>query len=196
MKRRRFLSVWPAAALLLCGCDPAKPTFFAMDVTGANFGRDFRLTDADGKERTLADFRGKYVLVFFGFVLCPQVCPTVLLHAAEARRMLGADGERVQVLVITVDPERDTAELLKEYAAAFDPSFIALRGDPARTREVATEFRVYYQKVPTGSTYTVEHTALTYVFDAKGRLRLTMPHRQSAEQMAADLRLLMQAELS
>src|SRR3989304_5800382 len=101
MKRRRFLSVWPAAALLLCGCDPAKPTFFAMDVTGANFGRDFRLTDADGKERTLA---------------------------AEARRMLGADGERVQVLVITVDPERDTAELLKEYAAAFDPSFVALRG--------------------------------------------------------------------
>lgn len=194
MKRRRFICLWPAAALALFGCDPAKPTFFAMDVTGANFGRDFRLTDPDGKERTLADFRGKYVLVFFGFVLCPQVCPTVLLHAAEARKMLGADGDRVQVLVITVDPERDTAELLKEYAAAFDPSFVALRGDPARTREVATEFRVYYQKVPTGSTYTVEHTALTYVFDAKGRLRLTMPHRQSAEQMAADLRLLMQAE--
>ncbi len=196
MKRRRFLSTWPAAALLLCGCDPGKPTFFAIDVTGANFGRDFRLADPEGKERTLADFRGKYVLVFFGFVLCPQVCPTVLLHAAEARKMLGADGERVQVLVITVDPERDTAELLKEYAAAFDPSFIALRGDPARTREVATEFRVYYQKVPSGSTYTVEHTALTYVFDAKGRLRLTMPHRESAEQMAADLRLLMQAEIS
>lgn len=196
MKRRQFVALWSAAALALLGCDPAKPTFFAMDVTGANFGRDFRLTDPEGKERTLADFRGKYVLVFFGFVLCPQVCPTVLLHAAEARKMLGAEGERVQVLVITVDPERDTAELLKEYAAAFDPSFIALRGDAARTREVAAEFRVYYQKVPSGSTYTVEHTALTYVFDAKGRLRLTMPHRQTAEQMAADLRLLMQAEIS
>lgn len=196
MKRRQFVALCSAAALALLGCDPGKPTFHAIDVTGANFGRDFRLTDPDGKERTLADFRGKYVLVFFGFVLCPQVCPTVLLHAAEARKMLGADGERVQVLVITVDPERDTAELLKEYAAAFDPSFIALRGDAARTREVAAEFRVYYQKVPTGSTYTVEHTALTFVFDGRGRLRLTMPHRQTAEQMAADLRLLMQAELS
>lgn len=196
MKRRQFVSLWPAAALALIGCDPGKPSFVAMDVTGANFGRDFRLTDAEGKERALADFRGKYVLVFFGFVFCPEVCPTVLLHAAEARKMLGADGERVQVIVITVDPERDTAELLKEYATAFDPSFIGLRGDPARTKEVAAEFRVYYQKVPSGSTYTVEHTALTYVFDAKGRLRLSMRHTQTAPQMAADLRLLMQAELS
>jgi len=163
-----------------------------MDVTGANFGRDFRLTDPEGKERTLADFRGKLVLVFFGFLTCPEVCPTVLLHAAEARRMLGADGERVQVIFVTVDPERDTGELIKNYAAAFDPSFIALRADPERTREVAREFRVYYRKVPDGKSYTVEHTALTYVFDAGGRLRLTMPHSQNAEQMAADLRLLMQ----
>jgi len=162
-----------------------------MDVTGADFGKDFRLTDTEGKLRTLADFRGKLVMIFFGFVQCPVVCPTALIRAVEVRRALGAEGEKLQVIFITLDPERDTPEVIQGYTAAFDPSFIGLYSDLAGTEQVAKAFRVYYQKVPEGKTYTIDHTAYTYVYDTLGRLRLTVRHDQPSEQTAEDVRRLL-----
>lgn len=131
------------------------------------------------------------VLLFFGFVHCPDICPTALARALEAKKKLGADGERVQVIFVTVDPERDTAALLREYTAAFDPGFLGLRGSDEATRRTAKEFKVFYEKVPAGSTYTVNHSTMTYVLDTAGRLRLGLGHSLGAEQVAADLRLLM-----
>jgi protein SCO1/2 len=167
-------------------------SFNGYDVTGVKWGRDFELQDVDGRTRRLADFRGKYVLLFFGFTQCPDVCPTALARAVEVRRMLGADAERVQVIFVTVDPERDTPELLRAYTGAFDPSFIALRGDLAAIKRVTAEFKVVYEKVPTSaSSYSINHTALTYVIDPRGRVRLALRHNQSAAEYAADLRTLM-----
>ena len=131
-----------------------QPSFRGIDITGAPYGRDFRLTDVDGQERTLADYRGKLVLLYFGFVQCPDVCPTALTRAVETKRLLGPDGDQLQVIFVTVDPERDTPEILREYMAAFDPSFVALRGDAQRLKETAAEFKVFYRQVPTGSSYT------------------------------------------
>jgi protein SCO1/2 len=182
--------------LLAAGCGGDAPKFSGIDLTGADWGRDFSLQDPDGRTRTLADFRGKYVLVFFGFVLCPDVCPTALVRAAEMKKKLGADGAKVQVILVTVDPERDTAALMREYATAFDPDFLGLRTDVEGTRRVAAEFKVFYEKVPTGSSYTVNHSAMTYVFDSRGRLRLGLKHTQSADEFAADLRQLMKTEKS
>lgn len=178
-------------ALALAGCDRSPPSYHSIDLTGASFGRDFALQDSEGKTRTLADFRGRYVMVFFGFTQCPDVCPTALTRAVEVRRLLGADSEKVQVVLVTVDPERDTPALLKEYTAAFDPSFLALHGDLAATDAVAKEFKIHYSKVPTGSSYTMDHTALTYVIDVQGRLRLGVRHEQGAQEVADDLRQLM-----
>ena len=180
-----------AVFVLLAACGREVVAYSGSDVTGANFGRDFQLADPDGRERSLADFRGKVVLLFFGFTQCPDVCPTALARAAEVRRQLGADGDRVQVIFVTVDPERDTAALLRQYTTTFDPTFLGLRSDPQGTRKVADEFHVFYQKVPTGGSYTMDHTALTYVFDAKGRLRLLLRHDQTAAQYVSDLRTLM-----
>jgi protein SCO1/2 len=177
--------------LALAGCGGDAPKFNGLDLTGADWGRDFSLQDPDGKTRTLAEFRGKYVLLFFGFVHCPDVCPTALTRAKEMRKLLGADAAKVQVIFVTVDPERDTAALMREYTAAFDPTFLGLRADAEGTRRAAAEFKVFYEKVATGSSYTVNHSAMTYVFDDKGRLRLALQHTQSPEQFAADLRTLM-----
>ena len=187
----RWLAALNVLALVLAGCGGDAPKFSGVDLTGAGWGRDFSLQDPDGKTRTLADFRGKYVLVFFGFVLCPDVCPTALVRAAEMKKKLGADGAKVQVLFVTVDPERDSAALMREYTTAFDPSFLGLRADAEGTKRVADEFKVYYEKVPTGSSYTVNHSAMTYVFDPRGRLRLGLKHTQSADEYASDLRALM-----
>lgn len=189
MRRRRFLAF--LLALTAAGCGGDAPKFQGVDLTGANWGRDFALQDPDGKTRTLADFRGKYVLLFFGFTHCPDVCPTALTRAKEMRKLLGADAAKVQVIFVTVDPERDTPGLMREYTAAFDPTFLGLRADAEGTKRAASEFKVYYEKVPTGSSYTVNHGAMTYVFDAQGRLRLGLKHTQSAEEFAADLRTLM-----
>jgi len=189
-RRCLFLGIL-ALGLALVGCRGDAPNFNGLDLTGANWGRDFSLQDPDGRTRTLADFRGKYVLLFFGFTHCPDVCPTALLRAQEMRKLLGADGEKVQVIFVTVDPERDTAALMREYTAAFDPSFLGLRADAEGTKRVASEFKVFYEKVPAGASYTVNHSALTYVFDAQGRLRLALQHTQTAAQFAADLRTLM-----
>ncbi len=180
-----------ALVLAVSGCHGDAPKFIGMDLTGADWGRDFSLQDPDGKTRTLADFRGKYVLLFFGYTHCPDVCPTALTRAVEMKKKLGADGAKVQVIFVTVDPERDTATLMREYTAAFDPTFLGLRADAEGTKRTAAEFKVFYEKVPTGASYTVNHSALTYVFDPQGRLRLALNHTQSADEFAADLRTLM-----
>jgi len=190
MNRRRALAGLVVASLALWGCGD-RPSFHSMDVTGADFGKDFQLTDTEGRLRTLADFRGKLVMIFFGFVQCPVVCPTALIHAVEVRRALGEDGGKIQVVFITLDPERDTPEVIKGYTGAFDPSFIGLYSDLAGTGKVAREFRVFYQKAPAGNSYTIDHTAYTYVYDVVGRLRLTVKHDQSSEKTAADIRRLL-----
>lgn len=193
--RRRFLLGAAAlTTLTLAGCEKPQPpaAFRGIDLTGADYARDFRLKDATGQERTLADFRGKAVLVFFGFTQCPDVCPTALSRAAEVKQLLGADAARLQVIFITIDPERDTPTVLGAYTAAFDPGFIGLYGDLQRTADTAKEFKAYYRKVPTGASYTMDHSALSYVFDPQGRLRLALRHEQTAQDYAADLRLILQ----
>lgn len=190
---RRACMVLVASAVVgaTSACQRAAPTFNGIDITGAEFGRDFSLPDAAGATRTLADFKGKVVMVFFGFTQCPDVCPTTLTRAVEVRRLLGADAERVQVVLVTVDPERDTPEVLRSYVAAFDPSFVALRGDATATAAMAKEFKVFFQKVPTSGSYTMDHTAVTYVFDPQGRVRLVLRHEQTAAEVAADLKTLL-----
>jgi protein SCO1/2 len=194
LHRRHFqlgLLAAASATLMLGACTQAALPFKSLDITGSDYARSFDLLDPDGRSRTLADFKGRLVMVFFGFTQCPDVCPTALSRAVAVRQMLGADADRLQVIFVTVDPERDTSDLLRNYTAAFDPSFLGLRGDAARTAEVAREFKVFYQKVPTGSSYTMDHTALTYVFDAKGQLRLAVKHAQPADEVASDLKLLL-----
>ena len=190
--RRRFL-IAALALAALAGCSPGSPGFRSTDVTGASFGRDFVLTDPSGRERTLADFRGKAVAIFFGFTQCPDVCPTALAKLAQAKRQLGQDGERVQGLFITLDPERDTPDVLGAYVPAFDPTFVGLRGDAAATDRVAKEFKVVYMKSPgkTPDTYTIDHSAHMFVFDPQGRLRLFVSHGQDADALAHDLRQLL-----
>lgn len=189
------LSAWALCALVLAsGCgDQRASVFNAVDVTGANYGRDFALTDHTGKVRRLSDFSGKVVTLFFGFTHCPDVCPTNLATMKQAMTLLGAEAERVQVLFVTVDPERDTPELLAHYVPAFDSRFLGLHADPATTAATAKEFKVFYQKVAgkDDGQYTLDHSAGTYVFDPAGRMRLYIKHGESAERIAADLRLLL-----
>jgi len=182
-------------ALLVSACDPEKPRFQASDVTGASFGHDFRLTDHNGKPRTLEDFRGKVVVIFFGYTQCPDVCPTTLSDLAATLQKLGADANRVQVLFVTIDPERDTPELLSQYVPAFNPTFLGLYGDAAATAATAREFKVLYQKQP-GSTpgnYSMDHSAGTFIFDPQGRLRLYVTHGQGPELYAHDIHELLHA---
>ena len=153
--------------LSLLGCVPSQPAFKNTDVSGADCCKDFRLTDHNGKTRTLADFRGKVVVMFFGYTQCPDVCPTTMLEMKAAIQQLGADAQRVQMLFVTVDPERDTQELLSSYVPAFDPGFLGLYGDLETTAKTAKEFRVFYQKQPgsTASSYTVDHTAGLFLIE-------------------------------
>lgn len=191
---RRFFIFASAAVstIVLTGCSEKSTTNFSgSDLSDANFARDFRLRDPDGNERTLADFRGKVVMVFFGFTQCPDVCPTALARAAQVKKLLGSDADSLQVLFISVDPERDTPEILRAYTAAFDPTFLALYGDQMQLAKTAKEFKVIYKKVPTGSSYTIDHTSTTLVYDPKGRLRVKLSHTQSAIDYAADVRRLL-----
>ena len=162
-------------------------------MSGADFGRELQLTDFNGQARKLSDFHGKAVVVFFGYTQCPDVCPATLATLAEAMKQLGDDADRVQVLFITVDPERDTPELLKQYVPAFDRRFVGLYGDAEATARTAKEFKVIYQKVPgaTPGSYTMDHSAGSYVFDPKGRLRLFVSNGQGADVFAHDLRELL-----
>lgn len=202
------LAVMLAASLWLTACSdkaaeqdtdgtmqlsPVDSAFKNTDVTGLGYARDFALTDHNGKPRTLADFKGKAVVVFFGFTHCPDVCPTTMAEMAGVMQQLGPQAEKVQVLFITVDPERDTPQLLAQYVPAFHPSFLGLVGDKAATEKVAKEFRVFYQKVPgkEAGSYTMDHTAGSYVFDPQGRIRLFIRHGQGAEPIAHDLKILL-----
>jgi protein SCO1 len=195
MDRRRLLQLIAAGSVpgLLAACGDRKPQFSAVDLTGADYAKDFQLPDVDGKPRSLADFRGKAVVVFFGYTQCPDVCPTTLAEIAEAKKLLGADGQKVQGIFITVDPERDTPELLKQYVANFGTDFVALRGTPEQTAAVAKDFKVYFKKVDgkASGTYTMDHTAASFVFDPQGRLRLYTRYGSGAQALAGDLKLLL-----
>ncbi len=191
MQRRLFITSLAALPLAAPMVAQAAPAFTGIDITGSTIGPDYKLSYSDGKPASLRDFKGKYVLLFFGFTQCPDVCPTALARAVEIKRLLGADGDKMQVVFVTVDPERDTGPLLTEYMRAFDPTFVAVRGTLEQTAKAAADFKTFYRKVPSGSSYTMDHTALTYVFDAGGKIRLALKHEQTAQQCAADLRQLM-----
>ena len=196
MSVARFLAAALACAALAGGCDRlsgAKSPFKAIDVTGAPMGGELRLTDHNGKPRTLADFRGKVVLVNFGYTQCPDVCPTTLADLASAMKKLGADASQVQVLFVTVDPKRDKPELLREYLPAFDPNFLGLYGGEESTKKVTRDFKIYTQERPgkTPETYTVDHAAQTFVYDRQGRLRLVMGYGMAPDAIASDVRILL-----
>lgn len=193
-----------AASVMLGACDkkgegsqmmlsPAQSTFKNTDVTGLDYAKDFAMPDHTGKMRTLADFKGKAVVVFFGYTQCPDVCPTTMAEMANVMQQLGPLSDKVQVLFVTVDPERDTPELLSKYVPSFDPRFLGLIGDKAQTEKMAKEFRVFYQKVAgkEPGSYTMDHTAGSYIFDPQGRLRLFVRHGQGTEPIAHDLKLLL-----
>jgi protein SCO1/2 len=187
------------ASALLGGCDSRQsPVFHSIDVTGATFGQGFELTDFNGDRRTLADYKGKVVALFFGFTQCPDACPTALAKLAEVSKGLGADAGRLQVVFITMDPERDTAELLKNYVPAFHPAFIGLRGSAEQTAAVAKAYKAYYNKVAgkTPESYTIDHSTFTYLYDPEGRLRLMARHEISTEHLASDIRQLMRGQAS
>jgi protein SCO1 len=193
----RGIAVWFGFALavaLLAGCD-SKPAFTNLDITGnTQFGSEFSLPDTSGKTRTLNDFKGKAVVLFFGYTHCPDVCPTTLAELSQALQKLGDDAKRVQVLMVTVDPARDTAPLLGEYVSAFSPTFIGLRpADPAELVKITKDFRVYYAQVPgkTAGEYTMDHTAASYVFDPQGKLRLFARDGQGVDTWVHDLKLLL-----
>ena len=191
--RGRFAAV--LAALLFAACAPEKPSFKSIDVTGAEFGRELALTDHTGKPRTLADFKGTVVAVFFGFTRCPDVCPTTLAEMKLVKDRLGADGDKLQVLFVTIDPERDTPELLAKYVPAFDPTFLGLYGNAEATAKTAKEFKVFYQKAPGSSpdNYSMDHTAATFIYDPQGRLRLFAKHGMGADALAQDIKQLLAA---
>jgi protein SCO1 len=182
-----------AAAALLAACSPEAQKFRSTDVTGADFGKELALTGHDGKPRSLADFRGKSVVLSFGYTHCPDICPTTLADMAAVMKQLGADAARVQVLFVTVDPERDTPAVLANYVPAFDSSFIGLSGDAAATQRAAKEFKIFYEKRPGGApgSYTVDHSGQSYVFDTQGRLRLFVRHDRIGQDLAEDLRALL-----
>ncbi|MBI5278525.1 MAG: SCO family protein [Burkholderiales bacterium] len=188
MDRRLFL----ALSLALAACADSKPQFKAIDMTGADYAKDFALPDADGRMRTLQDFRGKAVVVFFGYTQCPDVCPTTLAEIAQAKKLLGPDGDKVQAVFITVDPERDKPEAIKAYVSNFDATGVALRGSPEQIAAVAKDFKVYYKQSPgkTPGSYTVDHSAASYVYDPKGRLRLYARYGSGPQALADDLKLL------
>ncbi len=195
---KRLRSLLPAAllalsTLMLAACQGNTEKFVNTDVTGLEYAKDFALSDHNGKPRTLADFKGKAVVMFFGYTQCPDVCPTTMAEMANVMKELGPQADKVQVLFVTVDPARDTPQILSQYVPAFDKRFLGLYGDEAATAKVAKEFKVFYQKVPgkTPGSYTMDHTAGSYVFDPQGHIRLFVKHGQGAEPIVHDLKLLL-----
>jgi protein SCO1/2 len=186
----RFCSTIICSLALFAGCD-GRPQFKSTDITGVDYGKALELTDHAGKLRRLEDFRGKAVVLFFGFTQCPDVCPTTLAEIAGAMKKLGPDADRVQVLLVTVDPERDSPKLLADYVTAFDPRFLALRGDLAATQRVAKDFKIYFEKRKQGAGYTVDHSAQSYVIDPQGRLRLLVRHDRIGADLPGDLKILL-----
>ena len=191
---RTILALGMVSALaVLSGCGQDKPAFKGVDITGADYAQGFSLSDQDGQVRTLKDFAGKAVVVFFGFTQCPDVCPTALQEIAQAKKLLGADGAKLQGIFITVDPERDTPELLKAYVANFGADFVALRPSLEQLPKVTKDFKIYYKKVDgkTPTSYTLDHSAGSFMFDPQGRIRLYNRHASGAETLAADVKILL-----
>jgi len=193
----RRLILAAAASLLLAACDRGgsggAAAFNSIDITGANYASELNLPDAEGRARTLADFKGKVVVVFFGYTQCPDVCPTTLLELAQVKKALGPDGARVQGVFVSIDPERDTPEILKAYVGNFGADFVALRGSAEATKAAAQQFKVYFNKVPgkTEGSYTMDHTAGSFVFDAQGRVRLFTRYGSGTQALQADLQRLL-----
>ena len=181
------------AAAALVACSPDKPDFRSIDITGADYARDFKLSDHNGQERTLADFRGKVVVVFFGFTQCPDVCPTAMAQLVQVKQLLGKDGDRLQAIFITLDPERDSADILKAYTVNFDPGFLALRPSLEQLPELTRHFKIFYKKNEgqTATSYTLDHSAGSYVFDTQGRVRLYVRQNMSAAAITEDLKILL-----
>ena len=202
-RRLTFAGLAATAAACLAACEraggpaaassSASASFQAVDITGAEYARDLSLTDTAGQRRSLADFKGKLVVVFFGFTQCPDVCPTTLLELAQVKTLLGADGDKLQGVFVSLDPERDTPEVLKAYVDNFGAGFVALRGTLDETRAVAKHFKIYFSKVPGKSegSYSMDHTAGSFVFDTRGRVRLFTRHGTGVQALAADLKLLL-----
>ncbi|MBM4199121.1 MAG: SCO family protein [Gammaproteobacteria bacterium] len=179
-------------SVILAACAPPPLPFNATEVTGVSYGTQLQIPDTQGKSRSLADFSGKITVVFFGFTSCPDVCPSTLMRLGQLRKSLGADGAAVQVILVTVDPERDTASRLDVYVKNFDPSFIGLRPEPAALESVVKAFHAIAVKVPTadGTDYTIDHSSTIYVYDQNTRMRLIAQADMPIEQLAADLRRL------
>jgi protein SCO1/2 len=179
--------------LSACSKEAAAPSFKSIDLTGADYARDFSLKDTEGKVRTMADFKGKVVVLFFGFVQCPDVCPTTMTEMAQVKQQLGSDGDKLQVVFVTVDPARDTPEVLKAYMGAFDPSFIALIPTPEELAATAKDFKVYFKKVEgkTPTSYSMDHSAASFIYDTEGRLRLYARYGTGVEPMVSDVKALL-----
>jgi protein SCO1/2 len=199
MNKRNTLKLIAASAIvtvvtgLLSACSEKAPKFAAIDVTGADYARDFALTDHNGQARTLKDFKGKVVVMFFGFTQCPDVCPTSMNELAEVKKMLGKNGDRLQGLFVTLDPERDTPEVLKAYMGNFDPTFLALyTTTPEQLAALAKDYKVYYKKVDgqTATSYTMDHSAGSYVYDTEGKLRLYTRYGTGVQPLVDDIKLL------
>jgi protein SCO1/2 len=200
VRRNVFLAALVCVALAGCdklGLSSSAPAlaFRGADITGADYARTLALPDVSGRQRTLADFKGKVTVVFFGYTQCPDVCPTTMAELAQVKKSLGADGDKLQGVFVTIDPERDTPEILKSYMASFDPSFVALRGTVEQTQAAAKEFKVFFAKVPgkTEGSYTMDHTAGAFVLDGKGNARLFERYGGGAEALAADVKALITA---
>jgi protein SCO1 len=195
-------SVLTASGWMMVACDhqgahplvPKAIKFNAVDITGADYAQALSLPDTQGKVRTLAEFQGKVVVLFFGFTQCPEVCPTTMMELVQVRKRLGADANRLQAIFVSLDPERDKPEILAQYVGAMDSSFIALRGSTPETEAMAKHFRVYFRKVPTsdGASYTLDHTAGSYIFDASGKVRLFSRYGSGVDALTADIKALMQ----
>ena len=200
LKTRRALLA-AAAALALAACDQVggdAPAFKSVDITGADYAKELSLADADGQMRSLADFRGKVVVVFFGYTQCPDVCPTTLAELAAARQILGPAGADVQGVFVSVDPARDTPPVLKSYVGSFGSDILALHGNEEQIKAAAKAFKVYYAKVPgkTETTYTIDHTAASYVYDRQGKVRLFTRYGTGPEALAHDLKILLEEKPS
>ena len=196
--QRRTLLAWGASlglGGLITACSPDRPSFKGVDITGADYAQGFAAQDHNGQPRTMADFAGKVVIVFFGYTQCPDVCPTSMQELAEVKRLLGADGDKLQGLFITLDPERDTPEMLKAYMANFDPTFLALHPTPDQLVSITKDFKIYYKKVDgkTATSYTLDHSAGSYTFDTRGRVRLYNRYGSGAAALANDVKTLLQS---
>ena len=186
----------PIFGLFLAACSPDKPQFKSIDLTGADYAKDFVLSDQNGKTRSIKDFAGKVVVVFFGFTQCPDVCPTSMTELAGIKKSLGAEGEKLQAVFISIDPERDTPEILKAYMGNFDPTFLALRPNPEQLAAIAKDFKIYYKKVEGKSptSYSMDHSAGNYIYDTQGRLRLYSRYGSGAEGLLSDIRMLLKGK--